>query len=179
MSEKRMAGKALACPKATKDVFENTKNRDWTIKKFGYGPINPDAPDEKFWGDKAKLWDTDMETAKTARCGNCAAFDQSGRILLCIQNGINAQGPTDPERITSAANLGYCQLFHFKCAGARTCDAWVHGGPITDEPQSKEGSGEISDQNEMSEIIGELHKASNMHKKQAGRLTSLLEGMRQ
>jgi len=24
-------------------------------------------------------------------------------------------------------------LFHFKCAGTRTCDAWLVGGPITDE----------------------------------------------
>tara|TARA_B100001121_G_scaffold158492_1_gene138512 strand:+ start:200 stop:730 length:531 start_codon:yes stop_codon:yes gene_type:complete len=176
VSEQRMAGKALACPKATKDVHENTKNRDWTIKEFGYGPINPDAPDEKFWGEKADLWDTDIETAKTARCGNCAAFDQTARVMLCIQNGINVQGPTDPERITSAANLGYCQLFHFKCAGARTCDAWVHGGPITDKPQRRDASGET---NEMREIIGQLHDASNKHKKQAVRLTSLMEGMRQ
>ena len=169
MSEKRMAGKALACPKATKDIFENTKNRDWTIKKFGYGPINPDTPDEKFWGEKADLWDTDIETAKTARCSNCAAFDQSGRILLCIQGGINAQGPTDPEKITSAANLGYCQLFHFKCAGARTCDAWVHGGPIVDGQENSEVN------NEMSEIIEQLHGASDKHKKQAMRLTSLMQ----
>ena len=175
MSEKRMAGKALACPKATKDIFENTKNRDWTIKKFGYGPINPDTPDEKFWGEKADLWDTDIETAKTARCGNCAAFDQSGRILLCIQGGINAQGPTDPEKITSAANLGYCQLFHFKCAGARTCDAWVHGGPITSEKEQKGVEPGVN--SEMGDIIKQLHGASDKHKKQAIRLTSLMEDM--
>jgi len=30
------------------------------------------------------------------------------------------------------ANLGYCELFDFKCAGDRTCDAWITGGPITD-----------------------------------------------
>lgn len=170
-----MAGKALACPKATKDIFENTKNRDWTIKKFGYGPINPDTPDEKFWGEKADLWDTDIETAKTARCSNCAAFDQSGRILLCIQGGINAQGPTDPEKITSAANLGYCQLFHFKCAGARTCDAWVHGGPITSEKEQKGVEPGVN--SEMGDIIKQLHGASDKHKKQAIRLTSLMEDM--
>ena len=34
--------------------------------------------------------------------------------------------------IQKVANLGYCQLFHFKCAGERTCDAWLMGGPITD-----------------------------------------------
>jgi len=35
--------------------------------------------------------------------------------------------------VQDAANLGYCQLFHFKCAGDRTCDAWLMGGPITDQ----------------------------------------------
>jgi hypothetical protein len=38
-----------ACPLATKDIKENIKNRDWTIKNFGYGPLNPDAPDPGFW----------------------------------------------------------------------------------------------------------------------------------
>jgi hypothetical protein len=33
--------------------------------------------------------------------------------------------------VIAAANLGYCELFHFKCAGDRTCDAWLVGGPIT------------------------------------------------
>ena len=51
--EKRFADKALECPTATTDVEENTKNRDWTIEKFGYGPLNPDAPDDGFWEEKA------------------------------------------------------------------------------------------------------------------------------
>jgi len=50
-----------SCPKAPLDVKENIKNRNWTIKNFGY-----------------------------------------------------------------------CQLFKFKCAGGRTGDAWLHGGPIQD-----------------------------------------------
>ena len=59
--EKRFAGKALECPlTATKDVFENTKNRDWTIENFAYGPLNPDFPDEGFWEKKAELWKTDV-----------------------------------------------------------------------------------------------------------------------
>ena len=33
-------------------------------------------------------------------------------------------------QVIAKANLGYCELFHFKCAGNRTCDAWLAGGPI-------------------------------------------------
>lgn len=35
--------------------------------------------------------------------------------------------------IVSLVNLGYCEPFDFKCAGDRTCDAWITGGPLTDE----------------------------------------------
>ena len=41
------------CPKATQDVHENTKNRDWTCDNFGYGPMNPDFPNDEFWEKKA------------------------------------------------------------------------------------------------------------------------------
>ena len=40
------------CPKATLDIKENIKNRDWTIKNYGYGPLNPDYPDIGFWEKK-------------------------------------------------------------------------------------------------------------------------------
>jgi hypothetical protein len=33
--------------------------------------------------------------------------------------------------VQDAADLGYCELFDFKCAGERTCSAWLSGGPIT------------------------------------------------
>ena len=36
-----------SCPTATTDIEENIKNRDWTIENFGYGPLNPDAPDPR------------------------------------------------------------------------------------------------------------------------------------
>ena len=121
-----------ACPTATTDIKENIKNRDWTIKNFGYGPLNPDAPDPGFWEKKAELWDSDVDTVKTARCGNCAAFDQTSKILDCMIEGINETKAADPYDVQDLANLGYCQLFKFKCAAARTCDAWLHGGPITD-----------------------------------------------
>ena len=44
-----------SCPLATQDVHENTKNRDWTIDNFGYGPMNPDYPNEEFWEKKAEI----------------------------------------------------------------------------------------------------------------------------
>ena len=39
----------------------------------------------------------------------------------------------DTKEIVEEANLGYCELFDFKCAGDRTCDAWITGGPLTDK----------------------------------------------
>lgn len=129
---KTVTAVAPSCPKATLDVKENTKNRNWTIQNFNYGPLNPDYPDPGFWEAKAKLWNTDVETVQTALCGNCAAFDQSDKILGCILDGINEKQAADPVDVLERADLGYCQLFKFKCAGSRTCDAWLHGGPIRD-----------------------------------------------
>ena len=85
-----------SCPKATVDIEENVKNRNWTIKNFGYGPLNPDYPDPGFWEKKAETWNTDLDTVMTARCCNCAAFDQSQKILGCIIEGINETEAADP-----------------------------------------------------------------------------------
>ena len=120
------------CPKATLDIKENIKNRDWTIKNYGYGPLNPDYPDVGFWEKKAELWNSDVDTVMTAKCGNCAAFDQTEKIISCMIEGINETKLADPYEVQQHANLGYCQLFKFKCAATRTCDAWLHGGPIID-----------------------------------------------
>jgi len=122
-----------SCPRATTDIKENIKNRNWTIDNFNYGPLNPDRPDPGFWEKKADMWNTDVETAMSARCGNCSAFDESDVILDCILEGINEDKAADPHAVIEHADLGYCQLFKFKCAGSRTCDAWLHGGPIRDE----------------------------------------------
>jgi hypothetical protein len=35
--------------------------------------------------------------------------------------------------VVDAGDLGYCEAFDFKCAASRTCDAWIAGGPVTDE----------------------------------------------
>ena len=42
-----------------------------------------------FGEKKAELWNSDIETVKTARCGNCAAFDQTDKIMDCMIKGIN------------------------------------------------------------------------------------------
>jgi hypothetical protein len=34
--------------------------------------------------------------------------------------------------------LGYCEIFDFKCAASRTCDAWVVGGPNEGEEADSE-----------------------------------------
>ena len=169
--EKKITEVNGACPLATVDIEENIKNRDWTVENYGYGPLNPAVPDPGFWEEKARLWKTDLDTVKTARCGNCAAFDQSDVILGCIEKGINETNAADPREVMELADLGYCQLFKFKCAGARTCDAWLFGGPIRD--QERQAMPETETENELTEIVSQLDKASQTHRNQANRLEML------
>ena len=94
------------CPEATQDVHENTKNRNWTIENYGYGPMNPDAPNEEFWQDKADIFNTNVEEAMTTRCGNCAAFDQSCSMIDCIAKGINEEDSiANPMQVIQLGNL--------------------------------------------------------------------------
>lgn len=118
------------CPSATQDIKINLKNRAYAIEAANYGPMNPDLPNDEFWQGKADLFNTSVEEAKTARCNNCAAFIQKKEIIDCIANGLG--GDEISYEVIDAANLGYCDIFEFKCAGFRTCDAWVTGGPIKD-----------------------------------------------
>ena len=120
-----------ACPVATQDISVNIKNRQTCIDKANYGPMNPELPNDKFWQAKADMFNTDLAQAKSARCRNCAAFVQTPEMISCIEKGLGDEpGSVSPE-IVDRANLGYCEIFDFKCAGDRTCDAWVTGGPIT------------------------------------------------
>lgn len=113
---------------AITDIDINTRHRNETIEKNGYGPANPDKPGD-FWKKKAELWDVSEDIAESMKCGNCSAFDKSPKTLKKIADAI---GP-DGHKVVEQGDLGYCELFEFKCAGSRTCDAWVHGGPITEE----------------------------------------------
>jgi len=123
----------MKCPVATHDIQLNLKNRDWAFKNVGYGPVNPNIEDKVFWAKRADEWATTPEIAKQSRCGNCSAFIQTEEMMNCIVHGIAGDESVDesyaPEVIASA-ELGYCELFDFKCAADRTCSAWLVGGPI-------------------------------------------------
>lgn len=136
MKEGLLSGKT--CPVATQDIQVNLKNRNNAFKEFGYGPPNPDEPNDVFWIKKAKMYNAPTDAVKAMRCGNCAAFIQTPAMLECIKSGIESNKEADNElayedQFMEAANLGFCELFHFLCAGSRTCDAWKSGGPITKE----------------------------------------------
>jgi len=120
-----------SCPPATQDIMINLENRNKAIKNVGYGPLNPDRPNVDFWEEKAKLWQTTADEAKTSRCANCAVFIKTPEMLDCIESGLNAEESRDAWGSVNAGDLGYCEAFDFKCAAGRTCDAWVSGGPVT------------------------------------------------
>ena len=122
-----------ACPLPTQNVLLNLMNRQTAIEVADYGPLNPALPNEEYWDDLAEDWNVSVDEAKTARCGNCAAFDVSSKMRDCIADGIGMETPDDPFDVIDAGDLGYCRVFKFKCAAARTCSAWIAGGPITDE----------------------------------------------
>jgi hypothetical protein len=130
-----MAEAAKKCPPATQDITVNLNNRQKAINEYGYGPLNPDLPNTKFWMKKVDEWNLDsMEEAQSSLCGNCAAFDIRQDTLDCIAQGIDSNSPEDAEGVIDAGDLGYCKFLKFKCASRRTCDAWVTGGPLVDKP---------------------------------------------
>jgi hypothetical protein len=122
------------CPIATHNLDVNVKNRQVAIDKYTYGPANPEEPGI-FFNRIADMWDIPVEQAKTMRCGNCAAFIQTPKMMACISGGLekDEEGLSYDQNFIKAADLGYCDLFQFTCAAARTCDAWKGGGPITKE----------------------------------------------
>ena len=120
------------CPIATHNIHVNLKHRDKAFKEYGYGPANPELENSAFWNDKANEWQTDIEQAKSMRCGNCSAFIQTSEMLKCIHDGIDPDSEGYAQDVMDSAKLGYCELFDFKCAADRTCSAWLVGGPITD-----------------------------------------------
>ena len=130
------------CPPATQDIELNLKNRQKAINEYGYGPLNPDMPNTKFWMKKVDEWNLDSaDEAKQSLCGNCAAFDVRKSTLNCIAQGIDSESPEDAAGVIDAGELGYCKFLKFKCASRRTCDAWVTGGPLTDKQGVEEEIG--------------------------------------
>jgi hypothetical protein len=125
------------CPVATHNIDVNLKNRQAAIDKYNYGPANPDKP-EDYWNKSAKIFNVTPATAKTMLCGNCAAFDVSDSMRNCIADGIKgSEKNVDANASINLSDLGYCNFLHFKCAGSRSCKAWVTGGPITEKDKRK------------------------------------------
>jgi hypothetical protein len=142
-AEQMMKANGAKCPTATQDITVNLKNRGKAIDSAAYGPENPALPNTGFWKEKADEWEVSIKDAKTSRCGNCSAFNQDESMLKCIAKGIGDEG--DPWAMIDAGDLGYCEIFDFKCAASRTCDAWVAGSDQADgegEDMSEEGDGE-------------------------------------
>lgn len=119
-----------ACPVATYSLEVNVKNRQHAIDEYHYGPADPANP-EKYWEESAKIWGINVDTAKQMKCENCAAFDVSDRMRKCIEDGIVVDDTGNNAMQTiRQADLGYCNLLHFKCAGTRSCSIWLTNGPI-------------------------------------------------
>ena len=133
-----------ACPPATSDIGLNIKNRQNAINTAGYGPLNPKESNVDFWEKKAKRWSVTIEESKKQKCGNCAVFIKTPRILDCIESGLGNEAGDTAWDVVNAGDLGYCEAFDFKCASARTCDAWVSGGPITVEKGKQEEKADTS-----------------------------------
>ena len=139
-AEQMMKANGAKCPVATQDITVNLKNRGKAINSAEYGPENPALPNKQFWMKKANTWEVSEKDAKTCLCGNCAAFNQEKSMLDCIAKGIGDEG--DPWAMIEAGDLGYCEIFDFKCASSRTCDAWVAGSEEGEDEEEGEGEGE-------------------------------------
>jgi hypothetical protein len=125
------------CPVATYNIDVNLKNRQKAIDEYYYGPANPDKP-ESYWKDAARRWNITEKTAKTMTCGNCAAFDVSDKMWHCMDLGIKGNDKAvDGMATIHKADLGYCNFLHFKCAGTRSCTAWVTGGAIDNKDRTQ------------------------------------------
>ena len=144
--EGEMEDEGENCPMPTLDITLNLKNRAKAITSAAYGPENPKLPNTAFWAKKADQWDVSVDDAKQSLCGNCAAFNVSDAIKQCIAKGIGMDA--DPWGTIKLADLGYCEIFDFKCAASRTCDAWVVGGPNTGEEEGEEEEGEYEEGDE-------------------------------
>lgn len=129
--DKKELAEPASCPIATQDVKTNLANRQTAVDDANYGPANPNEPNEDYWKAKADEFQGDVPTAKKMLCGNCAAFNQTSKLLGCIKKGIGE----DANEVAVGGDLGYCEIFDFKCASKRTCDAWIVGGPITDKKE--------------------------------------------
>ncbi len=130
-TEQEALNKSTECPEATVDIHVNLENRQHAIDEYLYGPLDPDQPSVEYWTKIAEIWKTDdIKSVKSARCENCAAFNVTYKMKQCMAQGIGSEPNSDAMDVVDAGELGYCMMFKFKCAGKRTCAAWITGGPI-------------------------------------------------
>lgn len=124
------------CPLATFNLDENVKNRQKGIEEYHYGPANPVMPG-KYWEDAAIVWGINVEQAESMKCENCAAFDVSDKMRKCIESGMKGDvKAADTMATVEKADLGYCNILHFKCAGSRSCSLWLTNGPIDNKDRT-------------------------------------------
>lgn len=124
------------CPVATFNLDVNVANRQHAIEEYLYGPANPTEPNDH-WNKISKVWGISVENAKTMTCGNCAAFDVSDKMRKCIETGMKGkEQAADTMATAEKADLGYCNILHFKCAGTRTCKLWLTNGPIDNKDRT-------------------------------------------
>ena len=124
------------CPVATMNLDVNVTNRQHAIDEYLYGPANPNEPGNH-WNKVAKVWGISVDNAMTMTCGNCAAFDISDKMRKCIEAGMKGkESAADTMATAEKADLGYCNILHFKCAGTRTCKLWLTDGPIDNKDRT-------------------------------------------
>ena len=123
-------GNLDSCPIATQNIAANLEARANAIAVANYGPLDPGLPNTDYWDAAADRWGVSVQEAKAPRCGTCAAFNITKRLQACIAEGV---GDVDAWGVVEAGQLGYCEAFDFKCSAARRCDAWIFGGPLTEE----------------------------------------------
>lgn len=121
-----------AIPEAITDLHLNLENRQHAIDEYLYGPMNPDEPGD-YWERLGEVWGVSAEEAATTRCSNCAAFNVKPEIREAIAEAISEEG----DEVVDLADLGYCELLQFKCAGSRSCSVWLTGGPIGREDEEE------------------------------------------
>lgn len=152
MEDDQSKEQGQSCPVATQDLTINLQNRGKAIDKADYGPMNPNEPNDAYWRKMAQRWDVPADEARTMRCGNCAAFNQTSRMLGCIEKGLSDDRHEDAMEVVEAGDLGFCEIFDFKCAAGRTCAAWIVGGPIRDDEEGgEEGESEYGEDEGASE----------------------------
>jgi len=125
------------CPVATQDIKTNLINRAEAIKVAHYGPANPAQPNDEYWTAKASIFGGTVDEAKTMTCSNCSAFNRTQAVLDCIAQGLGTGTTASPYDTINAGEIGYCEVFDFKCASSRTCDAWIAHSKVNTQMNSK------------------------------------------